>query len=202
MHNAHGTRGDVLAELGRTDEAIESYLAAIAARECYVGAYQSLVRAYRTDGRDEEALRMIEQAERFHPSAALIRDKAFILSNSGDDEGAVALLEKALAHPPQEETETSSGQSSSVGTLHKAKAAILADQGRLHEALAEVSGLVEGESEDDDAQQMRLDIFIALVRTHAEKNGKDVPSYVSECNNKEGGVERTSTHTCITTITQ
>ncbi|KAJ9439551.1 TPR repeat-containing protein [Diplonema papillatum] len=178
IHLAYGTQGDILMELEAGNEAVESYKKAVQAKPIFVAAYESMIKAMIAVGDEEEALRVIETVLKLHPKAVLIREKAFIYSNQQKDDQALALLDAAIADPPHEETETLTGAGPSVAILRKAKAAILADLARFEEANDELSHVISNDihNEDDEANHMRKDIFLALARDYLGKN--EIPTYL------------------------
>ena len=178
VHLAHGVRGDILMSLEKSDEAIGAYQDAIGARECFLPAHESLIRAYRASERDPDAVDVIDAALKLHPKAVLLRDKAFIISGMGDDDAALKVLDEAIKDPPCEETESSIGTDShSVCTLRKAKVAILADLGRFEDANTELSHILSAEPDDEEATMMRKDIYLALARDYLQSH--DIPMYAT-----------------------
>ena len=178
IHLAHGTRGDIFMSLENVDEAIGAYQDAIESNASFVAAYESLIRAFRTDGRDGDALEVIEIVMKLHPKALLIRDKAFVLSNEKNDDEALSVLDAAISDPPHEETEmaTPGVDAPSVITLRKAKVAILADLGRFEEANSELAHILAQDPEEEEASMMRKDIYLTLAREYLGRH--EIPQYV------------------------
>eukprot|EP01063_Lacrimia_lanifica_P025680 TRINITY_DN335_c0_g1_i1.p1 TRINITY_DN335_c0_g1~~TRINITY_DN335_c0_g1_i1.p1 ORF type:complete len:328 (+),score=130.99 TRINITY_DN335_c0_g1_i1:59-1042(+) len=157
-HLAHGVKGDILMTLDRGNDAIAAYQDAIEEKDCFVPAYESLIRVFRSEGREEEALEVIDAVMKLHPKAVLLRDKAFILSNLQKDQDALDCLNEAIENPPQEETEQLSDSSLSRQLLLKAKAAILADLGTFPEALQVLTSILENDPNEEEALMMKKDI--------------------------------------------
>eukprot|EP01062_Namystynia_karyoxenos_P068169 TRINITY_DN6249_c0_g1_i1.p1 TRINITY_DN6249_c0_g1~~TRINITY_DN6249_c0_g1_i1.p1 ORF type:complete len:366 (+),score=173.42 TRINITY_DN6249_c0_g1_i1:92-1099(+) len=158
VHLAHNLQGQLLQEQGKVAEAVAAFRKAAGARPVYVPALEALVLAQKEAGDVPGALDTIERAMALHPQATLIREKAFLLSEKGDDAAALEVIDKAIEQPPHEETETLSKDCGSEATLYKAKAAILADLKRFPEALAAVDAALKCDPEDDETTAMRKHI--------------------------------------------
>jgi len=104
-----------------------------------------------------------------HPKSALIRQLAFAMSDLGQDTEALAMLDGHIANPPHEETEalfTAAGQATAV--FQKAKAAILADAGKMAEAAACVAEALKAAPGDEEATSMETAIKEALAEEKKE----------------------------------
>ena len=179
VHIAHGVKGDVLMELGASGEAVAAYQQAIREKDTFVPAYKSLINALKDMGDDSAALKLIDTAMMLHPSANLVREKAFLLSNNKADDEAIAILDAAILDPPHEETEAvAEAGNTATAILRKAKVAVLADLSRFQEAAEELTYILEADTEDEEAVAMKTDIFVALARDHAAKYGKQCTAYV------------------------
>lgn len=155
IHIAHSLRGLILAGLGKISEAKEAQLAAIKERSCYFPAVEALFLLQKDDDK-EAALNYLETAISLHPQAHLIREKAFLLSETGKDDAALDLLDKAIESPPHEEE--GAADSDSKCTLLRGKAAILADLERFDDALKVLSECLSLDPEDEEAKNMKESI--------------------------------------------
>lgn len=156
-HIALYTIGQAKERLEDFTGAIEAYTKAITANPKYLQPYLALSQVVRGDN-PQRALEYLTAAIEVHPRSAIIRDKAYIMSELKDDAGALAFLDAMIADPPVEEGEGIGEKGSTEATLYKAKAAILADLGRMDEALASAEAAVKKVPTDVEAAQMVADI--------------------------------------------
>lgn len=155
IHIAHSVRGQILADLGKIPEAKEAQLAAVKERSCYFPAVEALFLLQKDDDK-EAALKDLETAISLHPQAHLIREKAFLLSETGKDDAALDLLDKAIESPPHEEE--GAADSESKCTLLRGKAAVLADLERFDDALKVLAECLSLDPEDEEAKNMKESI--------------------------------------------
>eukprot|EP00756_Hemistasia_phaeocysticola_P039565 Hpha_TRINITY_DN16822_c0_g15::TRINITY_DN16822_c0_g15_i1::g.149791::m.149791 len=158
VHLAHHARGTILEALGKGEEAHAAHQSALKERSCYFPALEASYQIQRDAGNLDGALETIDAALALHPQATLIREKAFILSEKGQDEEALQLLDKAIESPPHEETESLGQDTVSECTLLKAKAAVLADLKRFDDALKALDRVLEIDADDEPAAIMKKDI--------------------------------------------
>eukprot|EP00742_Colponemidia_sp_Colp-10_P016906 GILJ01019415.1.p1 GENE.GILJ01019415.1~~GILJ01019415.1.p1 ORF type:complete len:316 (-),score=74.40 GILJ01019415.1:155-982(-) len=156
-HIALYTIGQVKDRLEDFGGAIESYSKAITANPKYLDPHLAIAEVVKTEN-PQRALEFYTSAIEVHPRSSIIRDKAYLMSELKDDAGALALLDTMLADPPIEEGEGIGEKGSTEATLYKAKAAILADLGRLEEALVAAEAAVKKMPNDEEAIQMVADI--------------------------------------------
>lgn len=156
IHIAHSVRGKILAELGKAAEAKAAHETALKERSCYFPALDALYQLQREAGEVDAALQTLDTAISLHPQAGLIREKAFILSEKGNDDAALELLDKAIESPPVEETEGTDTQSKC--TLLRGKAACLADLERFDEALKVLARCLEFDPDDEEAKHMKENV--------------------------------------------
>jgi tetratricopeptide (TPR) repeat protein len=157
VHTSHNLRGNLLQALGRNAEAQQAFEAAIQANPNIIQAYEALYPILR--GSDpQRALEILTKAIEHHPRSVFIRDQAFLLSELGQDAAALELLDKYIASPPHEETESLAIGGTASATLLKAKAAVLADQGRLPDALGAAQEALKYVPGDEEAQRIIADI--------------------------------------------
>ena len=124
----------------------------------------------------EGTLEYIDKAFALHPKADLLRVKAFLLSEMGRDEEGLKVCDDGITDPPHEETEALTGTSSACAILHKAKAAILADAGRLEEARAALQGAMKQDPNDAEAVRMSAGISTTLAWDYLAS--KNIPQYL------------------------
>ena len=122
------------------------------------------------------ALTYIAKAYELHPKASLLREKAFLLSEMGRDDEGIKVCDDGIADPPHEETEALTGNTASVATLYKAKAAILADAGRLTEARDALKGAIALDANDTEVVRMAADISTTLSREYLTAN--NIPQFL------------------------
>ena len=161
---AHFVCAQALAESGNDAAAIGAFQATIAANANFVPAYEELSQLMQKEGQKDEALRLLTAAIALHPKSQLIRSKAFLLSEMGNDTEAIALLDTVIETPPFEETESVVcilGQS--TATFYKAKAAILADAEKLAEAKTAAEAALVASPGDAEAEKMVEDITAMLA---------------------------------------
>lgn len=156
-HIALNNIGVTKQRLGDSKGAIEAFEKAIAANPKFLQPYLIMSQILRADD-PKRTLDILTQAIEVHPRSAIIRDKAFLMSEMKDDAGAIALLDTMLADPPVEEGEGIGEKGATEATLYKAKAAILADLGRMEEALAAAEAALAKVPTDVEAEQMVADI--------------------------------------------
>lgn len=125
----------------------------------YLLAYEHAIYCAKQLQDKAKALTLLDDAIRVHPRSTLIREKAFLISELGNDAEALQFLEQLIANPPPEETESVVvGGGGTLATLLKAKAAILADGGRMEEALAAAKQALEVNPGDEEAESIVADI--------------------------------------------
>ncbi|EPY38969.1 hypothetical protein AGDE_04960 [Angomonas deanei] len=160
VHHAYNVLGDALEQSGDLQGAKEAYQSAVTLCPYYVECLERLIAVSEelsegTPGQEEHLL-LLEALLRAHPSADRLREKAFLLSELQGDEKALAFIAEQLNEgPPQQEMESVGEASSNTAcVLLKAKAAILADSGRMKEALE--AALQAKEADPDDAETAKL----------------------------------------------
>lgn len=163
VHLAHYLVGNIKLALGDVAGAIAAYDACISANGNYLAAFEAIAPLVKQQGDRDRALNLLDRAIALHPRSALLREKAFLISECGDDNQALAFLDGLIANPPAEETEALSFGGSTVATLYKAKAAILADSGRLQEALVAAQEALKNLPGDEEAQNIVADIQDVLA---------------------------------------
>lgn len=156
-HIALNNIGRATMRLGDAKAAVEAYEQTIASNPKFLQPYLSIADILRAD-EPVRALEFYSKAIEVHPRSSIIRDKAYLMSELKDDAGALALLDGMLADPQVEEGEGIGEKGSTEATLFKAKAAILADLGRMDEALAAATSALEKVPTDTEAGQMVADI--------------------------------------------
>ena len=134
-HLAEFLVGRIKEAAGDVQGAIEAYDKTITMNVNYIAAYEALVPLLKTMDPDR-AIGTLERAIVIHPKSSLIREKVFMISEAGKDVEALAYLDHLIAHPPQEEAQSGAVLgNTTLATLFKTKAAVLADGGKLQEAL-------------------------------------------------------------------
>ncbi|ORC85442.1 uncharacterized protein TM35_000351860 [Trypanosoma theileri] len=167
VHVGYVTLGDALCAAGRPTEACEEYQRAVEANEnCIAGLerHMSVLRdrlRETTDGAAQsrlrsELLRLLDAAIALHPRPTLLREKAFLLSETAGDAAALDFLEPLIRNPPPEEADAAANQT--VTTLLKAKAAILADSGSMKEALKAAEAALRESPGDEEAAAIVAEI--------------------------------------------
>lgn len=157
VHVAHFLIGEIKSQLGDAAGAVQAYENAIAANANHLESYLGLIGILSASDKPR-ALHYIDQAIAIHPRSALIRDKAFLLSELSGDNEAIQFLDAYIANPPHEETEALVMGGATSATLLKAKAAILADGGRLAEAAAAAQEALKLSPGDEEAERILADI--------------------------------------------
>lgn len=164
VHCGYLALGDAYEAQGDFVKAKEALTKAISLCPHYNAAYERLIGVSKSLKEPPAAiLGLVEKAIEIHPRASLIRDKAFLVSEMSGDAAALALLDEHLAKPPLEEMELGGqGTGPSVCTLLKAKAAVLADGGRMKEALEVAEAAVKAYARDEEAPLIVNDIKQAM----------------------------------------
>ncbi|HEY2325232.1 MAG TPA: tetratricopeptide repeat protein [Thermoanaerobaculia bacterium] len=101
LQEAHLTRGDILARMGRNDEAEHEFRAEIADFPADPRAYSSLVMLQATEGRLDDGTKTIFEAIKASPGPHTYAVVAETLKALGDDRGAMFWVQQGLAHYPQ-----------------------------------------------------------------------------------------------------
>nr|CCC92856.1 conserved hypothetical protein [Trypanosoma congolense IL3000] len=161
VHRGYIALGDALTAGGRRVDAVKAFKDALevspnclAAIERHISVLKDLIAEGGDDARIKqlrtEMLGLLSRAIDLHPRPTLIREKAFLLSETEGDEKALEFLEPLICNPPPQEADaTNKCGGETIATLLKAKAAILADGGKLQEALT-VAELALKESPGDE----------------------------------------------------
>jgi tetratricopeptide (TPR) repeat protein len=162
-----------LVQLGQAEEdkgnaagAIAAYKAALAKNANVISAYLPLALLLEKDDKKAEALEVLSRAIELHPRAIFIRQKSYLLSelSAGKEADALAFLDGFIKNPPHEEAESVfSAGGSSVGEMYKAKAAILADAGKLPEAKAAAQEALKLNKNDEEAVGLLAAIESAIA---------------------------------------
>lgn len=168
VHIGYFLLGKIHAALEDIDGAVTAFKQALHHCPQYLAPYIELIRILRPSDPVATA-KLLDEAIAVHPRSAIIRDKAFLLSEQGSDQEAVKLLDDMIANPPVEESEGGlSCKEASVATFLKAKAAIYADMGKLAEAVEAAEQAVEQVPTDEEAKVMLKDIK-AVVNDEASQ---------------------------------
>jgi len=152
LSQAKQLAGDLAGSLAAAEQAVQL---------CphYLLAFEQAIFVAKQVGDKAKALQLLNGAIAIHPRSALIREKAFLVSELGNDTEALQFLEEMIANPPPEETESVViGGGMTLCTLLKAKAAILADGGKMEEALAAAKKALEVNPGDEEAENIVSDI--------------------------------------------
>ena len=158
VHVGYFLLGKIKAALGDVEGATAAYKQALHHCPQYLAPHLELIRILR-ESDPVATLKLLDEAIAVHPRSAIIRDKAFLLSEQGSDQDAVKLLDDMIASPPVEESEGGlSCKEASVATFLKAKAAIYADMGKLAEAVEAAEMAVQQVPTDEEAKVMLKDI--------------------------------------------
>eukprot|EP01084_Bolivina_argentea_P057067 104337_1 len=159
-HVAHYLAGSLQEQLGDKAAATASYEKAIARNANFVASYESLARVLAgTEGGAQKQVDVLAKAIELHPKSTLIRQKAFAMSEVGQEAEAFAMLDTYIATPPHEETEALvSTPGAASATFLKAKAAIYADGGKMEEAQAACNEALKHSPGDEEATAMLEDI--------------------------------------------
>jgi tetratricopeptide (TPR) repeat protein len=159
VHTAYLSYGQAKMHMSDVAGALASFEQAIKMNPNYLAAYENAIQAGKQLEDKAKVLQLTTEAIAVHPRSALIRERAFALSENGSDADALRYLEEMIANPPPEETDAITvGGFSTKCTLLKAKAAILADAGQLHEALAAAEAALTSSPGDEEAQMILEDI--------------------------------------------
>eukprot|EP00331_Platyophrya_macrostoma_P010726 CAMPEP_0176424998 /NCGR_PEP_ID=MMETSP0127-20121128/11154_1 /TAXON_ID=938130 /ORGANISM="Platyophrya macrostoma, Strain WH" /LENGTH=325 /DNA_ID=CAMNT_0017806129 /DNA_START=88 /DNA_END=1065 /DNA_ORIENTATION=+ len=159
VHTGYVILGEARQLAGDFASALQAFEKAISLCPNYLVAYEHAVYCAKQLQDKTKALELLNAAINVHPRSALIREKAFLISDLGNDVEALQFLEELIANPPPEETEAVTiGGGSTLATLLKAKAAILADSGRMEEALAAAQKALEVNPGDEEAESIVADI--------------------------------------------
>lgn len=158
-HVAYYLAATLQQQSGNVQGAMAALEKALSRNANFVMAYEALVPLLLQQGDKERALSLLTKAIELHPKSALIRQKAFTLSESGNDAAALAMLDEYIATPPHEETEALvSTPGAASATFLKAKAAIYADGGKMAEAQAAAEEALKHNPGDEEATKLLADI--------------------------------------------
>lgn len=160
VHCGHRALGDAYDALGDLVKAKEAYSKAISLCPHYSEAYERLIGVSKAlKESPATTIGLLNKAIEIHPRASLVREKAFVISEVDGDAAALEFLDGYISKPPLEEMELG-GQAGgpSICTLLKAKAAILADGGKLKEALEVAQAAVTAYAKDEEAPRIVSDI--------------------------------------------
>lgn len=175
--HAHFLKASLLNAQDRTEEAIAAVKEALKLRPEHFQSWELLSQMKQKDPVDVQgALDAIEKAFELHNKATLLRDKAFMLSELGKDEEAIKVCDDTIAKPPHEETEAMAGPAEAVGIMYKAKAAILADAGRMDEASAALKEALRNDPHDAEALRMSADVSTTLARDYLQQ--QNIPQFL------------------------
>lgn len=159
VHTGYVVLGEAKQAAGDLAGALEAFEKAIQLCPNYLLAYEHAIFCAKQLQDKSKSLALLNAAIGVHARSALIREKAFLISELGNDAEALQFLEELIANPPPEETEAVNiGGGSTLATLLKAKAAILADGGRMEEALAAAKKALEVNPGDEEAESIVADI--------------------------------------------
>lgn len=157
VHMTHSLIGNIKLALRDNEGSITAFQCAANVNEKYLEPLVKMVLIYKKTN-PEKAMETLNQAIEVHPRSALIREKAYMMSDKSVVD-AVAFLDSIIAVPPVEEAENGlSSKADTLATLHKAKAAILADGGNMTDAMAAVEAALEACPGDEEATSMKADI--------------------------------------------
>lgn len=173
---AHYTKGKLFQAEERHEDASAAFVAAVGLRADHYLSWEQLQLEKQALGDNNGALECIEKAFALHGKAALLRDKAFILSEMGKDDEALKVCDDTIAKPPHEETEAMAGPAEAVGIMYKAKAAILADMGRMDEASAALKEALRNDPHDAEALRMSADVSTTLARDYLQQ--QNIPQFL------------------------
>lgn len=159
VHTGYVTLGEAKQTAGDSAGALAAFERALQLCPNYLLAYEHAVFAAKQLGDKEKALALLNSAIAVHPRSALIREKAFLLSDLKGDSEALQFLDELIPNPPPEETESVTiGGGSTLSTLLKAKAAILADSGNFPAALEAAKKALDVNPGDEEAESIVADI--------------------------------------------
>lgn len=160
VHCGYRALGDALDALGDFEKAKEAYTKAISLCPYYSEAYERLIDVSKSlKDPPSTLIALLDKALEVRHRASLVREKAFVISDMNGDAAALEFLNENISKPPREEMElcdTSGGPS--VCTLLKAKAAILADAGKMKEALEAAEAAAAAYPRDEEAPRLVNDI--------------------------------------------
>lgn len=155
IHLSLALLGNIEEEKGNKEAAVSAYQACITKNPNLVSAYLPLAMLLKEDGKLDAAKETLDKAIALHPRAVFLRQKAYLLSEAGAEKDALEFLDAQIAHPPHEEAEAMfSASGSAVGEFHKAKAAILADAGKMAEAKVSLQAALALYKDDEEANSM------------------------------------------------
>ncbi|EAN84600.1 hypothetical protein C3747_51g253 [Trypanosoma cruzi] len=173
-HTAYLILGDGLQTLGRLEEACEAYANAVKFNSNCIAALErqmGVLKLFINDTSDEsrlktlrkELLQLLDCAIALHPRPTLLREKAFLLSETEGDVAALQFLDPLIKNPPPEEADAAGGVAGqTVATLLKAKAAILADGGKMSEALLVAEAALRESPGDEEAAAIVAELQQAM----------------------------------------
>ncbi|KAG8345790.1 hypothetical protein ERJ75_001752600 [Trypanosoma vivax] len=164
VHSSYVVLGDALRAAGRLEDACKAYAEAVEKNSNCITAlvrHTELLKLFIAASSDpshvaklrSELLGLLESAIALHPRSTLLREKAFLLSEIEGDAVALSFLDPLILNPPPEEADAVAGVGGeTVATLLKAKAAILADGGKMAEALSAAEAALQECPGDEEAQ--------------------------------------------------
>ncbi|CBH14332.1 Tetratricopeptide repeat, putative [Trypanosoma equiperdum] len=174
VHMGYVVLGDALKASGCPDEARKAYSEAFETNRNCITALErhiEVLKEYIAESNDDmriEALRkellpLLESAISLHPRPTLIREKAFLLSETLGDAAALEFLDPLICNPPPEEADAAGNVGGrTVATLLKAKAAILADGGKMQEALEVAEAALKESPSDEEAKAIVAELRESL----------------------------------------
>ncbi|KEG13397.1 hypothetical protein DQ04_01031100 [Trypanosoma grayi] len=174
MHTGCVVFGDALQAAGNLEEACKAYEHAVESNPNCIAALERHIRILKQfidEASDEarlkalrkEMLGLLDSAITLHPRPTLLREKAFLLSETEGDAAALAFLDPLIQNPPPEEADAAGGVAGkTVATLLKAKAAILADGGSMKEALEVAEAALRETPGDEEAAAIVAEIQQAV----------------------------------------
>eukprot|EP00759_Apiculatamorpha_spiralis_P049827 PhF_6_TR44482/c0_g1_i1/m.68494 len=151
-HTGNVLIAQILASKGDLEGALNAYKAGTTNVNCFA-AFEGAGLTLKQLKRFTEAQPFLDAALALHPKTALIRETAFTLAEAGNEAGALEFLEKYITHPPMEEMDPTAPVLRRT-TLHKAKAAVLADGGKFEAALQTLEAAREVDSGDAEVTEM------------------------------------------------
>jgi len=153
VHTGQILLGNLLAMKGNKDASLSAFKSATSNINSYA-AYEGVALGLKDLKRFSEALPFFDHALSLQTKTTLIREKAFCLAEiEGKDVEAIALLDQYIKEPPKEEFDPTIPPLPRC-TLHKAKAAVLADAGKFGEALAVLEAAKELDASDAEIPGM------------------------------------------------
>lgn len=171
VFQAYHTYGLVAVQLGDQETARQCFEKTINLNKNFLYAYEDLLDTYQALGaNNSERLNLISMAIDCHPRANFIKQKAFLMSDMGQDAEAFQMLDSYIANPPHEETEAVLDLGgNAVAVFVKAKAGILADRGDFAQAKGVLIELLQKSPNDDEAKNMLEQINQAEQAPPAEE---------------------------------